>query len=276
MLPSRKRSLFLGTLCATALAATLNACVGYTQDIRPRAQALVEVVDRTDARVLPVYWHDGRRYVVGKPGNEYSVRIRNTSGGRMLAVMSVDGINVITGDTASPQQSGYVLAPYESTDISGWRKSMSRTAAFYFTALPDSYAARTGRPENVGVIGVAMFRERARPIARAEIRNKDVARAEGSAPRETAAGAPNAAADAAAQAAGEPLGTGHGRNEASYASYTQFERATDIPAETVTIYYDSYENLLAQGVPVGSPPLARLRPQPFPYAGRFVPDPGAP
>jgi hypothetical protein len=26
-------------------------------------------------------------------------------------------------------------------------------------------------------------------------------------------------------------------------------------------------------VPVGSPPLARYRPQPFPDAGRFVPDP---
>lgn len=273
MLQRKKRLPIIGTLCAAVLAATLDAGVGYAQDIRPRTQAVVEIVDRSDARVLPIYWHEGRRYIVGKPGNEYAIRIRNTSGGRILAVMSVDGVNIITGDTASPQQSGYVLGPYESTDIGGWRKSMSRTAAFYFTALPDSYAARSGRPDNVGVIGVALFRERVRPIARAEIQRQDTARAEASAAPAPAA---RAAVNGAAQGAGEPLGTGHGRNEASYASYTQFERASDTPAETVAIYYDSYENLLAQGVPVGSPRLARLRPSPFPSAGRFVPDPSVP
>ncbi len=72
----------------------------------------------------------------------------------------MDGVNVITGKTASPSQSGYVLDPWGLVDIDGWRKSMDQVAAFYFTALPDSYAARTGRPDNVGVIGVALFRER--------------------------------------------------------------------------------------------------------------------
>lgn len=272
MLPRRKQPPF-GTLCATALVAILGACAAPAQDIRPRTLAVIEIVDRIDARVLPIHWHDGRRYVVGKPGNEYAIRIRNTSGGRVLAVMSVDGINIISGDTASQQQSGYVLAPYESADIAGWRKSLSRTAAFYFTALPDSYAARSGRPENAGVIGVALFRERVRAIAREQIQRKDAARAEAS---PTQAPASNGAVGAAAQAAGEPLGTGHGRNEASYASYTQFDRANDTPEETVAIYYDSYENLLAQGVPVGSPRVARLRPDPFPYAGRFVSDPSLP
>ena len=72
--------------------------------------------------------HQGRRYVVGKPGNEYSIRVRNQSGGRVLTVMSVDGVNAISGDTASTAQTGYVLSPYESADIAGWRKSMSNTA----------------------------------------------------------------------------------------------------------------------------------------------------
>lgn len=263
--------------CAAALATTI-ARDGHAQTMVQPMHPAVEIVDRSEGRVLPVYWHEGRRYVVGRPGNEYAIRVRNNSSGRILAVMSVDGVNVITGDTASPQQSGYVLAPYASAEIGGWRKSMSRTAAFYFTALPDSYAARTGRPDNVGVIGVAVYRERAAPIAREEIRQQDVARAQ-SAPAqapEKAAGAPadaNTAAEARAPAAGERLGTGHGRTESSYASYTQFERASDAPVETIAIYYDSYENLLAQGVPVAPPPLARFRPNPFPDAGRFVPDP---
>jgi len=282
MLQAMKRSM-LGVALAASFAAAMFVADSQAQGILPQTQASVEIVDRSEGRVLPMYWHQGRRYVVGKPGNEYTIRVRNGGSGRVLAVMSVDGVNVITGDTASPQQSGYVLAPYESADIAGWRKSMARTAAFYFTALPDSYAARTGRPDNVGVIGVAVFRERARPIALEEFRRKDEARDAARAENQPApAPADRASADAKAAANGsvapsmqERLGTGHGRSETSYASYTRFERASDTPAEKIAIYYDSYENLLAQGVPVGSTPLARLRPNPFPDAGRFVPDPRA-
>ena len=95
------------------------------------------------------------------PGHRYSVRMTNRTGGRVLTVLSVDGVNAITGQTASPNQSGYVLSPWESAEIAGWRKSDNEIAQFNFTALPDSYASRTGRPANVGVIGVAVFTERA-------------------------------------------------------------------------------------------------------------------
>lgn len=268
-----------GVALAAAFVAAMFAADSQAHGVLPQTQASVEIVDRTEGRVLPMYWHQGRRYVVGKPGNEYAIHVRNGATGRILAVMSVDGVNVITGDTASTQQSGYVLGPSESADIAGWRKSMARTAAFYFTALPDSYAARTGRPDNVGVIGVAVFRERARPIALEEFRRKDAGRLEGqsapAAPANAAADAKAEASDAMAPAIRERLGTGHGRSETSYASYTRFERASDTPAETIAIYYDSYENLLAQGVPVGVPPLAWFRANPFPDAGRFVPDPRA-
>jgi len=260
---------------AATIAVLAAASVG-----EPQTRAAVEIVDRTEGRVLPIYWHDGRRYVVGKPGNEYAIRVRNGASGRILAVMSVDGVNVITGDTASSQQSGYVLSPYENAEIAGWRTSLSHTAAFYFTSLPDSYAARTGRPDNVGVIGVAVFVERTRPIALGDLRRKDAAvdeerTAQAPAPSSPAAAARNETAGALAREQQSRLGTGYGRSEASYASYTQFERATQTPVETIAIYYDSYENLLAQGVPVAPQPLARLRPNPFPDGGRFVPDPRA-
>jgi len=230
--------------------------------------AEVSVYDRTETRPLPVYWHQGRAYVAGKPGNEYQVTVRNRQGGDLLAVMSVDGVNVITGETAHPRQSGYVLGPWRGVEVKGWRKSLSRTAAFYFTALADSYAARTGRPEDVGVIGVALFRRKPQPpqpISRiAPAPAGAPASAEARAPRREAVPASGAAADAARS--GEPLGTGHGRSEISHARRVEFERATEEPVETIVIRYDSHANLVAMGVIRERPRL----PRPFPG---FVPDP---
>src|SRR5688572_28337552 len=142
-----------GVIAALAIAIAAPAgAVGSLADLT--------VYDRTEGRRLQVYWHQGRAYVIGKPGNEYQLSLRNRAGDDVLAIVSVDGVNVITGQSASPQQSGYVLAPRGGMDIQGWRKNMSETAAFYFTSLPDSYAARTGRPDDVGVIGVALFRKK--------------------------------------------------------------------------------------------------------------------
>jgi len=247
----------------------------------PQAQLVsVDAYDRTDGTALTVYMKDGRRYIVGTPGHEYAVRIRNCTGERILAVTSVDGVNVVSGETASPEQSGYVIDPYGSVEIVGWRKSLERTASFYFTDLRDSYAARTGRPGNVGVIGVAIFKEKQPPISYRAPREKIAAdaaapRAEAPAPAtnaESAAAQANERDDAQrAGALAKQLGTGHGRNEASYAQRVNFERATSYPAETVAIQYDRRENLIAMGV-LPSPRYAQRTPDPFPGM-RFVPDP---
>ena len=259
----------------------------------------VDVYDRADSRTLPTYPKDGAHYIVGTPGHEYAVRIRNTTGARVLIVTSVDGVNVISGDTASPSQSGYVLEPWGSVEIGGWRKSMSRTAAFFFTEHQNSYAARTGRPDNVGVIGVAAFQERTKRISwrPPELRGR-IASAEADAqpsetmpPPATPGPAPmdsrangqrgDAAAEDSASAGrreasslASKLGTGHGRSEDSRVTLTNFERATATPAETVAIRYDRRENLIAMGVLPQTPPhFARRAPEPFPGSIRFAPDP---
>ena len=136
----------------------ISAAVGQLAD--------VSVFDRAENRFLQIYRHEGRNYVVGHPGREYQVRVRNRSGSEVLAVVSVDGVNVVTGETAGWEQSGYVFAPYQSYDIRGWRKSMRRIAAFFFTEHENAYATRTGRPDNVGVIGVALFHRKQEPPAR--------------------------------------------------------------------------------------------------------------
>jgi hypothetical protein len=237
------KALFSVVATATLLAAG-EACAHVNL-------ADLTVYDRSEGRWLPVYRHEGRAYVVGKPGHEYQIRVRNRLGEDLLAVVSVDGVNVITGESANPSQSGYVVAPRGSVEMNGWRKSLSQTAAFYFTALPDSYAARTGRPDDVGVIGVALFRRKpvAQPIAPADARLRR---------------------EAPAAAAAERLGTGHGRQETSHATYVTFERATRAPAEVLTLYYDSHANLLARGIIREPAQVAPTTPRPFPG---FVPDP---
>lgn len=257
-------------LFALAAAVSSAACA--------HAQVDVQVISRATGLALSTYLHRGRTYVVGNPGEAYALRLTNRSGGRVLAVVSVDGINAISGETAAHGQSGYVLDPWGSAEIKGWRKSMEEVAQFYFTALPDSYAARTGRPGHVGVIGVAVFREHAEPPAR---QPETVPFAKGaaeapaapaSAAREsldtTAPGESGAAGNAERRQA-ERLGTGHGERERSRTFYTEFRRAGDRPAQEVSVFYDSYANLLARGV-IPRPPR-HVDPQPFP--GQFVPDP---
>ena len=106
----------------------------------------LEIVSRATGQKLQTWRHGGRLYVAGTPGERYSVRLVNHSGGRVLTVLSVDGVNAVTGETAAARQAGYVLSPRQSAEIRGWRKSLEDVAAFYFTALPDSYAARPIAP----------------------------------------------------------------------------------------------------------------------------------
>lgn len=231
----------------------------------PGILAGVEIYDRTEHRTLPVHVHEDRLYVAGEPGHQYEIRLRNRSGERVLAVTSVDGVNVVNGQTATTGQSGYVLSPWDSVAIDGWRKSMDEVATFYFTRLSNSYAARTGRPENVGVIGVALFRERQRCCRPRFLEERAT-----SAPAERdSADAPVVQSSSARPP--EQLGTGHGHRETSPVEYVDFQRASTTPEETIVVYYDSRKNLLARGVIPGPGKYADGRPRPFP--NEFVPDP---
>lgn len=262
---------------ALIAAALLLGCSG--QALAVGGVADVTVYDRAENRTLPVHYHEGRYYVVGKPGNEYQVNIRNNQSGEILTVISVDGVNAVSGATANWGQTGYVLSPNTSFGIKGWRKSTQRVAAFYFTELDNSYAMRTGRPDNIGVIGVAVFRKKPEPAVsiNRDLRQRSEAPASGApvGKVESAAKESSRAADTAPSVVPQPvlpeksLGTGHGKTETSVVRYTNFERAASTPDEVITIYYDSYRNLLAQGVIRESERLAR----PSPFPGQFVPDP---
>ena len=230
----------------------------------------VRVVDLDQGNTRSRIPYAGRDYIEGRPGHRFSVSLHNTTGERVLAVLSVDGVNAISGQTASASQAGYVLEPWQQVEIHGWRKSYSDIAEFYFTDLPDSYAARTGRPVNVGVIGVAAFRERhpepiayEPPLPMAAPMEKSAADSanSGRTARLDEASAPSATA--------QQIGTGHGQRRYDPVTQTQFERESLRPNQQIALYYDSHEALVARGV------ISEWRypqqPEPFPIG--FVPDP---
>ncbi len=244
----------------------------------------VQIIDRDTGSVLPMYRSHGEYWVAGRPGARYSIMIQNRRGERVLAVTAVDGINVISGETGAWGQSGYVFSPGESYEITGWRKSNAEIAGFNFTAAGNSYAERTGRPANVGVIGVALFLERPVRVPRYEAFDRrseedSAARAAVQSPGEAASSAPkleqvNPNANLAnAVPAPKKLGTAHGPRETSYAQTTTFDRVSSTPNEIIKIRYDSFENLVAMGV-VPSRPW-QSAPNPFPDSAmpRYVPDP---
>ena len=153
----QRRTVLAAAIAAIALAGA--ACARANPDLVD-----LKVVDRATGEELPTWRHHGRLFVAGEPGALYSLRVTNHTDGRVMLVMSVDGVNIVTGQTASYDQTGYVLGAHETYDVTGWRKSTSEVAAFAFAPLPRSYAAQTGRPTEVGVIGMAVFTERA-PVA---------------------------------------------------------------------------------------------------------------
>ena len=223
----------------------------------------VSVVDRDTGEWLREYPHRGDTWVAGTPGNRYGVRLTNTTGERVLVVLSVDGVNAVTGQTASPSQAGYVLEPWESAEIAGWRKSLDDIAQFVFTDLGDSYAARTRRPRNVGVIGVAVFQEsrpRDYPVAPPPVslggayERDQTKSAAAPAPSANGMAAERAAAEVAAEvadaggAARQRLGTGHGHREWSPVGQTRFTRATRSPVQVSELRYDEPGRLMAIGV----------------------------
>jgi hypothetical protein len=274
------------------VALAVLALVGVTLDARALGSlADVEIFDRDTGAVLPTYRHHGEYWVAGRPGARFSITIHNRGNDRILAVTAVDGVNVISGETAAWLQTGYVFDPREGYDIPGWRKSQSEVADFNFTTASDSYAARTDRPANVGVIGVAVFLEQKPKVAAVvpkQAPSADASRlsdvpAPAAAPpdvssrRAEAGSLAQSARSAIAQnfaRAAPKLGTGHGAREVNYVHDVPFNRASSTPNEIIHIRYDSLENLIAMGV-VNQRTTPWPTPNPFPDSPdqRYVPDP---
>lgn len=264
----------------------------------------VQLVNRSGT-ALPTFWHQRRRWVLGEYGNGYGIRITNHSPRRVEAVVTVDGRDAVNGSTGNYSRNrGYVLPPHGSVTIHGFRQSLEAVAAFRFTSPGDSYGARMGTPQNVGVIGVAFFSEAVvdgplpRQVRPPAGRNLDASSSAGRAQtssegekkttasrqapsRRSARAAPKQRASRM-RAPREPeaphnnLGTEYGSSEYSPVEEVPFKRARPrYPDQIHTLRYDDVEGLCARGInPFPAPPPVRRssEPQAFPQ-NQFAPPP---
>ena len=257
-----------------ALAAALAACAGPRNAAARPLEAparsgpySLQVVDEGGAP-LPTFEHRGRTYVLGRLGVRYLLRVRNDTPRRAEVVASVDGLDVVDGRPAALGKRGYLVEPWSEVTIDGFRVSEGAVAAFRFSNVPRSYAALTGDARDVGVIGVAVFLERAprwrpQPSPRPYEDRPSEPRSE-QAPARAGEGSPSAAqAPPAGAEAGDlsrkeldvpgrrpGLGTEFGEEHGSPVRLVRFERESAAPAVMLTVRYDDRAGLLAAGVDV--------------------------
>lgn len=106
------------------------------------------------------YYHQGQVWIEGREGSNYTLRFTNRSPGRVLAIFSVDGLDVLKGKPAGHLSEGYVVDANSTLDIPGWKLDNATAAEFYFSRSNKSYVSKIGgNVSNTGVIGAMVFRE---------------------------------------------------------------------------------------------------------------------
>jgi hypothetical protein len=251
---------FAGLQCAYADVPPPRTADGPVLDHPPPAATpRIELVD-DGTQVLPTFDQGGRRYVLGQMGQRYQVRIVNPTASRIEAVVSVDGLDAVDGRPANLNKRGYIVPAYGEVTIDGFRTSLDTVAAFRFTSVRDSYAARTRHARNVGVVGVAFFGERpppvvhyeSQPLGRAAAPAPPAADAEQS-PAPSPASAPSKSASGAATSARPGLGTQFGETHESRVVETHFVRASASPMAISELRYDDRDGLLSRGIQLDPP-----------------------
>lgn len=284
----------------------------HPQPVAPQVRQEVTVnLETAEGVPLETFFHQGSMYVAGNLGQRYNIRLTNNTAERVEAVVTVDGRDVISGQLGNyRKQRGYVIGPYGSVTVEGFRQSLNHVAAFRFSDLTGSYSAQRGTPQHVGVLGVAVFKERKRRIRRKKHKRpvaalppprpyyEPYAGADGASYNAPAAeastrapatkdspgrasvsdsSAPKSAPSGGFAPAPRQLGTQYGETHHNSVTEVTFKRRRRRrPDSLTTIYYDSRDGLRARGIPVDPPHFHPApypsNPQPFPE-GRFAPPP---
>lgn len=255
----------------------------------------VELQLLVNGRPVTMYGRDGRTFVEGREGTEFSLRVRNNTATRVEAVVSVDGRSVVDGEPAKPSSTGYIIPAYGSYEIPGWRTSAEACAKFFFSKPGASYAAKSGSPvADVGVIGLMAWAEKVVPVITPRLLTPSwtytpqpyVYTVQPSAqpyapdlgstcdsvtapPNLGAVTAYNCSADMRSTAAAPEfkLGTGWGESVKDAITYTSFTRG-DLLVER-EIHYSDAEALRAVGIEMDKPVAVPTAGSVYPSAFKF-------
>lgn len=200
-------------------------------------------------REVDVVYHKGLTYFVAPSTDAtvpYTIQVSNNSGCRVAVVVSVDGLSVMTGKNASQNDTAYIIEPYGTADIKGWRRGNQEVAQFNFTSKGQSYAGLTDRPTNVGVIGVVAYPEKVvYPVKTATVMSFNSSgeyRPRGVGTLSCSKGV-----------SGQSVGTGYGEYIQDCVTSVRFDR--DYSRKAVLVYnYDSHDSLVDRGIIASCPP----------------------
>jgi hypothetical protein len=259
------------TIAAVLLAVMMYAVQAMAGSVGDSLEVRIVTDDGRTLPTYPVKLRSGIKkvYAEAVKGDHYRIEVRNRLNRRVGVVIAVDGRNIISGGQSWLKNSErmYILDPYGSGEFSGWRSSNDRINRFYFTDVPDSYAAAFGDESAMGVISLAAYPEvrRYEPPPRIQSQTPPSGRRFGgkdsglSDRSESAAGsaAPSAPAPAAelsksraAKAEKKSLdsaGTGYGQEEYSPVQVVAFEPERRA-VETIHFKYEWRKTLCKLGV----------------------------
>ncbi len=240
---------------------------------------------------VKTYEHGGKTYVEGRKGSEFSIQLRNNTSNQVEAVVSVDGRSVNNGEAAAYATRGYVLEARSTVTIPGWRLNNQEVAKFGFNVAGGSYAAKTGAPENIGVISAAFFKEKIVSITLTSnppwiyttpqwptypqhyyFSTSGSGTASGSyLTRGITANMASLSAPATASHEGSPcadqasqnIGTSFGQKATHQVHEVAFVRASESPETVLSVYYNDRQGLEAIGI--NFKPVPKIAaPNPFP------------
>ena len=183
-----------------------------------------------------------KKYLEAKKGENYGIVVRNNSPERLGVVIAVDGRNIITGSRSDLRnnETMYLVNAYEHARYDGWRTTDNEVHRFYFTEPADSYSVRTFADSSaMGVIAVAVYREKDRPEPLFDMSRKEASPA--------APSMGSAAQNRGKARSSESAGTGFGDSRYSPVVRVEFE-PENVPVQKTLVKYEWHETLCKKGI----------------------------
>ena len=252
-------------------------------DSQKRYELLVRPLGRTPA---DEYYHNGSVWIEGREGNSYVVDLRNNTSQRALFILSVDGLDVLSGNPAGPNSSGYVIAPYTTISVPGWKLNNQQAAEFFFSRSKDSYVNSIGgSTANTGVIGAMIFSEAVLYTSVGVANTNPIwwpALNTSTTPVDVQSTSTTRRVDisknvtAAQNYISQEVGTGFGNSVDWNTSSMTFQRSNPTQPDTIlAVYYNTAKNLEKMGIQLRSRNNVGYMANPFPtYSSSCQPPPG--